>query len=173
MNVSIGAVVRHTKDCTGCCLLPQLSPDPLDLSHCFRLISSFIPLLARGRAAVAVGFLEVVVGENITCCCRRRQAQGAWPPDWGHGDTSRFPDFPDLPKSRAQLVPPTGSHHMRRSTANGSAKRQQAATPSQPVHEIVKREASHAPKGDISSAELDAMVFKQQLPRTSQSTLQN
>ena len=108
----------------------------------------------------------------IACSYRRRQAQGAWPPDWGHGDTSRFPDFPDLPKSRAQLVPPTESHHMRRATANGSAKRQQAAVLSQPVHEIVKRDAARTCEDDISSAELDAIVFKQQLPRTPKSALQ-
>lgn len=69
-------------------------------------------------------------------------------------------------------MPPTESHHMRRATANGSAKRQQAAVPSQPVHEIVKREAARACEDDISSAELDAMVFKQHLPRTPTSALQ-
>ena len=103
---------------------------------------------------------------QFACHNRRRQEQGAWPPDWGHGDASRFPDFPELPKSRAKLVPPTESRHKRRSGSGTSGRRLplEAASRDESLHEQARRHAARSGNDDISSAELDGMVFRQQPP---------
>lgn len=83
-----------------------------------------------------------------------------WPPDWGPGDASRFVDFPELPKSRTQLVPPEKAQHMREISEAAAVRPRLPAKlegPQQePSSELLLQDAN-----DMSSADLDALMFKQ------------
>ena len=85
--------------------------------------------------------------------CRRRQeaqqmGKTPWPPDWGAGDASRFIEFPELPKSRTQLVPPE------------KARRIPDRTPERPRLPTRVEGPLLQDADDLSSADLDAMIFK-------------
>lgn len=97
--------------------------------------------------------------------CRRRQeaqqmGKTPWPPDWGPGEASRFAEFPELPKSRAQLVPPENARGMRGASHGTGVRPRQPARMEGPQHET-GNELLLQDANDISSADLDAMIFKQ------------
>ena len=83
-----------------------------------------------------------------------------WIPDWGPGDASRFTEFPELPKSRTQLVPPEKGRRTRGASDGPSVRPRQPARMEGPRQEtgndLLLQNAN-----DISSADLDAMMFKQ------------
>lgn len=106
-------------------------------------------------------------GQESPChsmCRRRQEAQQTgktpWPPDWGPGDGSHFAEFPELPKSRAQLVPPAKARHIRDASNGAAVRPRQPARMEGPQletgNELLLQNAN-----DISSADLDAMIFKQ------------
>lgn len=90
---------------------------------------------------------------------RRQEAQRMgktpWPPDWGPGDASRFAEFPELPKSRTQLVPPEKARSMRDALDRKAVR--QRSTPQQDANQ----DLSMQDVDNMTSADLDAMIFKQ------------
>ena len=83
-----------------------------------------------------------------------------WPPDWGPGDASRFAEFPELPKSRTQLVPPEKARSMR-DVLDRKAVRQGSTAQLQGSQQEADGDLSVQDVDNMSSADLDAMVFKQ------------
>ncbi len=98
--------------------------------------------------------------------CRRRQDAGrsgkaAWPPDWGPGDASRFAEFPELPKSRTQLGPPRKGPMVREGIDKAPTAQEPIAGLGSDIgspSNILSLEDTQ----NLSSADLDAMVFQQQ-----------
>lgn len=103
----------------------------------------------------------------LVMCRRRHEAKQmgkgkAWPLDWGPGDASRYVDFPELPKSRTQMVPPEKARRMRDVSDAAVA----IARPRMPVRlEAPQQEISNSmllqDANDMSSADLDALILKQ------------
>lgn len=175
----------------------------------FREIDKY-PLHTMSRPLLILGML-LVGGWQYVRTKRKQDAKQfgntPWPPDWGPGDASRFADFPELPKSRTQLVQPSKTVKPRGELNRLSVRTQPesvqtertshpesgsaefpelATTRTQLVHEAPKPRGelnrplvrprkgemvSHRGSGsadgdveeikDISSAEINAMVFQQ------------
>ena len=103
--------------------------------------------------------------QTLLACRRRhdagRSGKAAWPPDWGPGDASRFAEFPELPKSRTQLGPPRKGPIVR----EGIDKAPTAQKPTAGLGSDIGTSSNKLSSEDIqniSSADLDAMVFQQQ-----------
>ena len=97
--------------------------------------------------------------------CRRRQeaqrmGRTPWPPDWGPGDASRFSEFPELPKSRTQLLAPEKGRSVQ-DVRDRRAVRQRSSAALQGPSQSANDDLSLQNVDDISSADLDAMVFRQ------------
>jgi len=109
---------------------------------------------------------ERVKNEADSLACRRRHDAGrsgkaAWPPDWGPGDASRFAEFPELPKSRTQLGPPRkGPIVMEGIDKPPIARKSVAGLDSNIGSPSTKMSLEDIQ--NISSADLDDMVFQQQ-----------
>ncbi|KAL3138593.1 hypothetical protein ABBQ32_006360 [Trebouxia sp. C0010 RCD-2024] len=122
-----------------------------------------LPLHAMSRPLAILAML-LVGGWQFVRTKRRQEAQQTgktpWPPDWGPGDGSHFAEFPELPKSRAQLVPPAKARHIRDASNGAAVRPRQPARMEGPQletgNELLLQNAN-----DISSADLDAMIFKQ------------
>ena len=98
-------------------------------------------------------------------CRRRQEAQHTgknkvWPLDWGPGDASRFIDFPELPKSRTQIGPAEKERHMRDGSDAALARPRMPARVEAPQKKI-SNDLSLRDANDMSSADLDALIFKQ------------
>lgn len=83
-----------------------------------------------------------------------------WPPDWGPGDASRFVDFPELPKSRTQLVPPEKARHIRE-ISDAAAVGPRLPAKLEGAQRETNREMLLQDANDMSSADLDALMFTQ------------
>ncbi|DBA70996.1 TPA: hypothetical protein ACH3X2_011432 [Trebouxia sp. C0005] len=125
------------------------------------------PLHAMSRPLLIIGMLGVGGWQYVRTKRRHdagRSGKTVWPPDWGPGDASRFAEFPELPKSRTQLGPPTKGPSLR----EGIDKPRSAPIASKTVAGLVPDISSPSNKvslediQNISSADLDAMVFQQQ-----------
>ncbi|DBB00195.1 TPA: hypothetical protein ACH3X1_014025 [Trebouxia sp. C0004] len=122
------------------------------------------PLHAMSRPLLILGMLGVGSWQYVRTKRRHdagRSGKAAWPPDWGPGDASRFADFPELPKSRTQLGPPRKGHVVR----EGIDKAPIAQKPVAGLASDIGNPSSKMSLEDIqniSSADLDSMVFHQQ-----------
>lgn len=104
------------------------------------------------------------MGSFLSWCRRKQDAQRSgktpWPPDWGPGDASSFDEFPQLPKSRTQLVSPTKGAKARQGTNQTAAVHRPVAR-LQSDNQSASGRMSVEELQNISSADLDAMVFRQ------------
>lgn len=103
-------------------------------------------------------------GTLLSVMCRRRQeaqepGKTPWPTDWGPGDASRFVEFPELPKSRMQLVPPAKAWRMQNASGGTAARPRLPARVEGPQQET-SNELLLQNADNLSSAELDALIFK-------------
>ena len=80
-----------------------------------------------------------------------------WPLDWGPGDASKFVDFPELPKSRTQIVPPEKARHMQDLSDAATVRPRMPARLEAPQQETGNKVQV---ANDMSSADLDALILK-------------
>lgn len=122
------------------------------------------PLHAMSRPLLIIGMLGVGGWQYVRTKRRHdagRSGKAAWPPDWGPGDASRFAEFPELPKSRTQLGPPRKGSIVREGIDNPPIAQKTvaglASDSGSPSNRLSLQDIQN-----ISSADLDAMVFQQQ-----------
>lgn len=121
-----------------------------------------LPLHAMSRPLAILAML-LVGGWQYVRMKRRQEAQEPgktpWPTDWGPGDASRFVEFPELPKSRMQLVPPAKAWRMQNASGGTAARPRLPARVEGPQQET-SNELLLQNADNLSSAELDALIFK-------------